>query len=277
MESVSAPRSTCRLPVSRGRSLSRGQPMGVTLVSMVPDRQPNQTRFRLAEVVASLCLATDLATGQPLEHGLRRALLAVWLGEELGLDQSELGDAYYVALLGSAGCLLDTAALAGFVRDEIALQEQLGTRDPTRSLQVAAFFLRRAGAGEPPLRRLTKLFALPAEAQRVCRDVALHVGDLLDLGPVIREALGHCDEHWGGTGPLRLKGEAISLPARLFLLAHDAETFHRLGGPEAALAVVRQRAGKLYDPRLAACFDEVGVRLFTRLQSEPCWDAVLAT
>lgn len=29
---------------------------------------------RLAELVASLSLATDLATGQPLEHGLRRSL-----------------------------------------------------------------------------------------------------------------------------------------------------------------------------------------------------------
>src|SRR5215217_8941544 len=105
MESVSAPRSTCRLPVSRGRSLSRGQPMGVTLVSMVPDRQPNQTRVRLAEVVASLCLATDLATGQPLEHGLRRTLLAVWLGQELGLDENDLSTTYYVALLGSVGCI----------------------------------------------------------------------------------------------------------------------------------------------------------------------------
>src|SRR5215208_5407719 len=119
---------------------------------------PTQPLCRLAEVVASLCLATDLATGQPLEHGLRRTLLAVWLGEELGLDQSELSDAYYVALLGSAGCLLDAAALAGFVQDEIALHEQLGTRDPTRSLQLAAFYLRRAGAGDPPLRRLTKMF-----------------------------------------------------------------------------------------------------------------------
>jgi hypothetical protein len=57
-------------------------------------------RVRLAEIVGALSLTTDLATGWPIEHGLRRSLLAVWLGEELGLDAAELSDAYCVALLG---------------------------------------------------------------------------------------------------------------------------------------------------------------------------------
>ena len=55
--------------------------------------------MRLAEVVASLSLTTDLAGGLPLEHGPRRNLLAVWLGEDLGLSADELSDVYYVALL----------------------------------------------------------------------------------------------------------------------------------------------------------------------------------
>ena len=63
--------------------------------------------MRLAEVVASLSLATDLATGQPLEHGLRRALLALWLGADLGLDPAELSDVYYAALLGTVGCPIE--------------------------------------------------------------------------------------------------------------------------------------------------------------------------
>ena len=50
--------------------------------------QPTSLGVRLAEVVASVSLATDLATGQALEHGLRRALLATWLGEEIGLPHA---------------------------------------------------------------------------------------------------------------------------------------------------------------------------------------------
>jgi hypothetical protein len=37
--------------------------------------------IRAAEVVGALSLATDLGTGQPLEHALRTAVLAVRLGE----------------------------------------------------------------------------------------------------------------------------------------------------------------------------------------------------
>jgi hypothetical protein len=36
--------------------------------------------IRAAEVVGALSLATDLGTGQPLEHALRSAVLAVRLG-----------------------------------------------------------------------------------------------------------------------------------------------------------------------------------------------------
>ena len=49
----------------------------------------------LAELVAALSLATDLGVGQPMEHALRSCLLGVRLGENLGLDESELVHVYY--------------------------------------------------------------------------------------------------------------------------------------------------------------------------------------
>jgi HD-GYP domain-containing protein (c-di-GMP phosphodiesterase class II) len=233
--------------------------------------------FRLAEVVASLSLATDLSTGQPLEHGLRRTLLAVWLGEELGIDAEDLGTAYYVALLGSVGCILDGAVFSEFLRDEIAVRSEMASLDPSRQLQVAAFFARRVGAGEPPWRRLRKLVTISRQQESVCRDVALQVGGLLDLGPAIKEALGQCDETWNGKGSvLGLKGEEIQLAARLFMVCHDVEVFNRLGGVDAAMSVVRERAGRVYDPKIAACFARVGPSLINRLQSEPAWETVMA-
>jgi hypothetical protein len=69
-----------------------------------------QPGVRLAEVVGSLSLATGLCTGQPIEHGLRRSLLAVWLGEELGLGAAELSETnrrVWAALPGD-GIVLDT-------------------------------------------------------------------------------------------------------------------------------------------------------------------------
>ena len=59
--------------------------------------------IRAAEIVGALSLATDLGTGQPLEHALRTAALAVRLGELAGASGQELADTYYVALLHSAG------------------------------------------------------------------------------------------------------------------------------------------------------------------------------
>ena len=200
------------------------------------------------------------------------------LGQELGLDEEKLSTVYYVALLGSVGCVLDGAVFAEFVRDEIAVREQMVTLDPSRPLEIAAFFVTRAGAGEAPLRRLTKFLSLARQSQAVCRDVALQVGGLLDLGPAIKEALGQCDEPWNGKGSvLGLKGDDIHIAARLFILAHDVEVFQRIGGMDAAMTVVRKRAGKLYDPRIARLFIDIGAKLLSRIEAKSAWDAAMAS
>ncbi len=240
-----------------------------------------QPTVRLAEVVGSLSLVTDLATGQPIEHGLRRGLLAVWLGEELGLGAADLSDVYYVALLGTVGCTIEGSLFAKFAQDDIALSGRVATVDPSSKLELTAFGLRNFGAGEPPVRRLGKVLsgALTgvAEFQAVCRDVALRVGDMLDIGPTIQQALAQCHERWNGRGgPKRLKAEEIHIAARIFHVAHDVEIFNRIGGIESAAAIARRRAGNQYDPRVANRFCDIAQPLLRRLEAEPTWDAVLS-
>ncbi len=53
----------------------------------------------LAEIIGALSLATDLGMGQPLEFALCGCILAVRLGERLGLGDEELREVYYQALL----------------------------------------------------------------------------------------------------------------------------------------------------------------------------------
>ena len=77
---------------------------------------------RLSELLGCFALATDLASGLPLEHSLRRTLIADWLGGEAGLDEPAIRDTFYVALLGSVACVLDAAAMSPFVGDEISLR-----------------------------------------------------------------------------------------------------------------------------------------------------------
>jgi HD-GYP domain-containing protein (c-di-GMP phosphodiesterase class II) len=237
---------------------------------------------RLAEVVASLSLGTGLCTGQPIEHGLRRGLLAVWLGEALGLDAPELSDAYYVALLGSVGCTVEQTLFAKYSKDDIALNAKTLTIDPTSRLQAYAFGLRNFGAGEAPLRRAGRVLAAiraggPAEFQAVCRDVAQRIGEMLEIGPTIQQALTQCHETWNGRGgPRGLKAEEIALPARIFHMAADAEISGRMGGVEAAVDRARRQAGSFLDPALVDRFCAVAGDLFVRLETQEPWDAVMA-
>ena len=64
-------------------------------------------RVRTAEVVAALCLATDLAMGFPFEHGLHATRVAVRLGERLGIDPETASETYYACLLSYCGCTAD--------------------------------------------------------------------------------------------------------------------------------------------------------------------------
>ena len=65
------------------------------------------------------------------------------------------------------------------------------------------------------------------------------------------------------TGPLRA-------------VAHLAALFDHLGGPQAAVAAVRQRAGGQLDPALGAVFSEHGPALLAEVANGDAWAAVLA-
>ncbi len=50
---------------------------------------PGAPPLRLAEAAGVLSLATDLAMGQPLEHGLRTAVLAQRTAQAIGLPEDD--------------------------------------------------------------------------------------------------------------------------------------------------------------------------------------------
>src|SRR5690349_5563313 len=108
------------------------------------------TDVRLAEFVAALSIATDLAMGQPLEQALCSCILAVRLGERLGLSDSELREVYYQALLRYIGCNAETQAMAAIVGDELALRADiavLDTADTPKITNLMLRYIRQANAG----------------------------------------------------------------------------------------------------------------------------------
>src|SRR5689334_592639 len=87
------------------------------------DHGAAQLPLRLAEMIAALSLATDLGMGQPMEQALRTSVLAVRLGERLGLGRDQLAEVYYVALLRFIGCTADAHEAAAVVGgDDLAFR-----------------------------------------------------------------------------------------------------------------------------------------------------------
>jgi HD-GYP domain-containing protein (c-di-GMP phosphodiesterase class II) len=235
---------------------------------------------RTAELVGALALATDLGTGQPLEHALRTALLAERLGALAGVGEDERADAFYVALLHSSGCTSDAHELARIYGDDIAPRAAFSVIDPTRPREVAAFVREQAGGGMPPVARAGRVAReLATGKQRARRALAMHCevaerfAERLGLGGGVRDALGSIFERWDGKGlPAGRAGAEIPLAARILHVARDVSIFHGLGGADAAREVVTQRVGKAYDPELARLVapDVLGV-----LEAPAIWEAML--
>src|SRR5512132_3946859 len=83
-------------------------------------RSPEQPRT--AEVIAALSLATDLAMGFPLEHGLHSTIVAMRLARRLGVDMSVERQAYYGGLLCYVGCTADAEIGADLFGEGLLLQ-----------------------------------------------------------------------------------------------------------------------------------------------------------
>jgi hypothetical protein len=65
-------------------------------VAVLPEHDDS---VRTAEVIAALCLATDLGMAFPFEHGLHRTLIAMRLADRLGVDRRTASETYYASLL----------------------------------------------------------------------------------------------------------------------------------------------------------------------------------
>src|SRR6266853_2011521 len=146
--------------------------------------------IRAAEVVGALSLATDLGTGQPLEHALRTAVLAVRLGELAGASARELTDTYYVALLHASGCTSNGHEAAQVFGEDIEHRAAFFLIDTANPAEVLAFYRAYVGAGRSPEVRATMIEEAIANAGPRARnsfaamcEVAQRFAGWLDLGP----------------------------------------------------------------------------------------------
>ena len=101
-------------------------------------------RFRLAEVVAAISLATDLGMGQPLQHALRTCVIATRLAEEADVPVRDRPVVYYTALLRYLGCTADAHMMSAVVGDEIAARAAFATIDPASTRDQLRWLARHA-------------------------------------------------------------------------------------------------------------------------------------
>jgi hypothetical protein len=234
---------------------------------------------RLAELVATLSLGTNLGLGQPMEHVIRQTLLALRLSELLGFEEDERAVVYYVGLLAWVGCHIDAYEQAKWFGDDLTLKADFRLVAKPTPLGL----LSRIGAGRPPLERARLGVAFVGAARH---------GDLVDLrnhwvaaralierlglGDQVRQGVKESFERWDGKGPAGARGEQICLTARLVDLANVITVFHRTGGIDAALAVARERSGGQFDPALVELFCRHAPALLDGLEDGHNWDTVIA-
>jgi putative nucleotidyltransferase with HDIG domain len=243
------------------------------------------TDLRLADLLAALSVATDLGHGQSPDDAMRACLIATRLAQAIGLAAAQVADSYYCTLLRYVGCTAyahEEAALFG--GDEIDARAAAMTADLGNPREALAFVLFGVGRRAPPLRRVARVAAALPRAAAATKDLAAancEVGAAmarrLGLGAGVQEALGQVYERWDGKGqPHGLAGDALALPVRLLHIASLAVVFARLGGVDAALAVVRERAGSTLDPAAAEAFRRSGPLLLAEAAAGDPWKAVVA-
>ncbi len=234
--------------------------------------------------MAALSLATDLGMGQPLEQALRTCLIALGLGERLGLRGEDLSDVYYVALLRFLGCTADAheaAEMAG--GDEIAVRAAIAPVLGGKPSEFVPQVMPKIGAGRGPVRRARLMVAMMRHGQEQAREglrahceVGENLAQRLGLKPGVRAGLGAAFEQWNGQGlPNGVAGEDIPLAARIVFLARDLEVLHRLGGIRRATEAVRARRRVAYDPAVADAFLDAPELLADTEATSP-WDDVLS-
>jgi HD-GYP domain-containing protein (c-di-GMP phosphodiesterase class II)/DNA-binding CsgD family transcriptional regulator len=248
------------------------------------DKPGSAHGLRLAELLAAVSLATDLAHDVAAESALRDAVLAVELARLVGWSEPDVSDAYYLALLYHIGC---TGAVAAQSRlgggDDLNVRRWMSEADHAdrpRMARIAVTKLApqwgRSGWAQGMAAFATAGRDMP-EAFANMAEVAARLSQRLGASPGVTESLCHAYARWDGkVFPLLPSGDGLSAIARLVHLVHVAQIYHQVGGVEVADAVVRQRSGTEFDPELARLWLQNSHDVLSTLSVDSVWDHALS-
>ena len=220
----------------------------------------------VSSILSALSYALDLTEGHPRGHSARTCLIGMALGRVIGLPAHDQQDLFYALLLKDAGCSANAERMFQvFGGDDQAAKRGAWEQDWRTLRGKATYALKFAEPGGSLGARLKKLLSIATGGRAIGRSIyqircerGADIAQALGFSKATAHAIRSMDEHWDGGGyPEGLKGQAIPVLARIIGVAQVAEIFAEQDGPEAALAVVRERRGRWFDPDLVKAFGDV--------------------
>jgi len=235
--------------------------------------------------MATLSYASDLGLGQPMSHCMRQTVIALRLAALAGASDSELEATYYLGLMMNVYCHADAAEQAQWFGDDINMKSDTFDMLDMSTARVVAFILRRVGSHGSGVARARRLAAFPVAGYKQMTSFATthctlgsQFAERIGLDEATCVAIRQSYEQWDGRGyPDHLRGEEISLPARLVQLAGPVEVVARRRGVQAAMAAARRQRGIQFDPAVVDLFCSRAPELLDGLDRASDWDAILAT
>jgi HD-GYP domain-containing protein (c-di-GMP phosphodiesterase class II) len=240
-------------------------------------------RVCTAELIAALCLATDLGMAFPFEHGLQTTLIAMRLADRLGVDRESASQTFYACLFSHAGCTSEAHVAAEVFGG--SLTTSFNPLMYGSGLDVLKGLLRTLpDPGSPALvravqtaHRLPRMAREQRPALTAACEVAGMLADRVGAPASVPGLLAFLTDRWDGKGPLRrAEGEQIPLPMRIVHVATDAALQRLLGGVDYAARLVRERGGHAFDPHVAACLAEQAPEILVLDEGASAWDEVLS-